>query len=252
MKKKRNSSETGKLLLARRAIIALTIALRRQGIPQSQIEEMYVHAVAHSFKKSTKYFVIPTSKDSAVLGTALAIWFRDPRFVDKAGHPRALRAHGRSPSVEALLRAAGIRRNLTSAVNQLIDAKLLKPTANRRYVPSGRSAKITDFDSYLAEHIANGVLRLVETAHANFTRVGKRAPLLQRASSVRNLPSNLKAKFREYVNEQGNAFVTNIDDWLEARCVRNPQKQERAARIAHAGVYAFAYFADRPARKPKL
>lgn len=251
MKRYKRDNETGQLLLARRAITALTVALLRQGISPSQIERMCDRAISSTQKTSAKDFSVPVSKDSAIFGTALAIWFRDPRFVDHEGNPRPLRVHGRSPSVEALLRAAGVRRNSTQTASQLVDAKLLKPVAKNRYVPSGRSAKITSIDTYLAEHIANGVLRLLETAHFNFTRIGKREPLLQRASSVRNLPKRLKGEFREYVNEQGNAFVTNVDDWLEARCVRGSRGKSRAIRVAHAGAYAFAYFADRPIRKSK-
>jgi hypothetical protein len=110
-------------------------------------------------------------------------------------------------------------------------------------LPSGRSAKIEGLDHYLAEHISNGVLRLVETAHFNFTPGGKRAPLLQRAAAVRTLPRSLRRNFREYVNEQGNAFVTNIDDWLEAHAQpTNRRAPLRRQRLTNAGVYAFAYF----------
>jgi hypothetical protein len=45
------------------------------------------------------------------------------------------------------------------------------------------------------------------------------------------------------VNQQGNAFVTNIDDWLEARVIRDRRNDKRrvSAKAMSAGVYAFAF-----------
>jgi hypothetical protein len=150
---------------------------------------------------------------------------------------------GQKPSVEHLLRAAGIRRNTKLIAKNALNAALIVKATGGRYLPADRSAKITNFDDYLAEHIANGVLRLVETAHFNFTPAGKRAPLLQRAAAVRALPTRLRRRFRAYVNEQGNSFVTNIDDWLEAHSARQGDNStKRRQTVARAGVYAFAYF----------
>jgi hypothetical protein len=99
-------------------------------------------------------------------------------------------------------------------------------------------------DAFLVEHIAQGVMKLIETAHFNYTLRGKKRPLLQRAASVRRLPRKYRAAFREYVNAQGNAFVTNVDDWLEARVPRTQTRQKSSGTLEQqvsAGVYAFAY-----------
>jgi len=234
----------GKLQLARRTMNSLAIVLRLQGVSAADIRKLCLLAAKQAAAAPIRPVRIPASKDSALLGSALALWFRDSRFLDRAGLPKALKAYGRSPSVESLLRAASIRRNTKASVTFLAKSGLLSPTGHGKYIPTNRSARLPAIDGYFVEHISQGLMKLVETAYFNFTPKGKQQPLLQRAASVRELPRKYKAAFREYVNQQGNSFVTNIDDWMEARVPRSRRaskaKVAKHASIA-AGVYAFAY-----------
>jgi hypothetical protein len=146
--------------------------------------------------------------------------------------------------VESLLRAAGIRRNTSESARFLLESGLVKKVGKGKHLPTNRSARIPSVDAYFVEHIAQGVMKLVQTAHFNFTPMGRKKPLLQRAASIRRLPRKYRPAFREYVNQQGNAFVTNIDDWLEARVIRDtPNRTSRKTLdpSMSAGVYAFAY-----------
>lgn len=223
---------------------ALAIALRFQGICAKDMSKICLHLAKQADSSSLRRVPIPASRDSALLGSALALWFRDSRFLDPRGLPKPLKAFGKSSSVEALLRAASINRNTRDSVRFLADSGLLSLVSNSRYLPTDRSARLSDIDSYFIEHISQGLVKLVETAYFNFTPKGKKKPLLQRAASVRELPKKYKSAFREYVNQQGNAFVTNIDDWMEARIPRAKNKaNKKSAKPAtiSAGVYAFAY-----------
>lgn len=238
----RNLSD--KVTLARKLFTALALVLRQQGIPSAEIRAVCLEAASKADSATKRPRPIPPSKDSALLGTALALWFRDSRFLDQIGLPRPLRAYGRSPSVESLLRAAEIRRNTKESVQFLLESGLIVKSRNGKCIPTNRSARIPRTDDYFIEHIAQGVMKLLQTAHFNFTPAGIQRPLLQRAASIRRLPRKHKAAFREYVNQQGNAFITNIDDWLEARAMREKQgvpSSKPKSRATSAGVYAFAY-----------
>lgn len=233
-----------KAALARKLFTALALVLRQQGIASAEIRAVCLEAASKADSATKKPPRIPASKDSALLGSALALWFRDSRFLDQSGLPRPLRAYGRSPSVESLLRTAEIRRNTKESVRFLLESGLVVKSRNGKCIPTNRSARIPKTDAYFVEHIAQGVMKLVQTAHFNFTPAGMQQPLLQRAASIRRLPRKHKAAFREYVNQQGNAFITNIDDWLEARAMREKQSaasSKSKSSATSAGVYAFAY-----------
>jgi len=234
----------GQLILARRIFTALALVLRQQGTALEDIRTLCIDTANRAESDHAGKVRIPLSKDSALLGSALALWFRDSRFLDAVGMPKPLRAYGRSPSVESLLRAADMRRHTKESVRFLTQAGLIVPTRSGKFVPTNRSARIPSTDAYFVEHIAQGVMKLIQTAHFNFTPKGRRQPLLQRAASIRKLPRKHRAAFRDYVAEQGNAFVTNIDDWLEARAIRPNSRRDSQglqAQSTSAGVYAFAY-----------
>jgi hypothetical protein len=234
----------GQLALARKLVTTLALVLRQQGLPADDVRAVCLKAAEEAELPPGKRLHVPPSKDSALLGSALALWVRDSRFLDDAGNPRPLRAYGKSPSVESLLRAADVRRNTRAAAQFLIKSGLVKRVGRGKHLPTSRSARIPSVDAYFVEHIAQGVMKLVQTANFNFTPTGRRKPLLQRAASIRKLPRKYKAAFREYVNQQGNAFVTNIDDWLEARVIRETPIRSSRGNLPpamSAGVYAFAY-----------
>ena len=240
--KKSRSSRSGSSLLAERSISELLAAFKAHGVSKAELEVLCVKAI-RGLDAPLHSFHIPPASDSTLLGSALAIWFRDSRFVTKYGSPQPLRPFGAAPSVQHLLQLAGLKTKTREAVKRLIQTKTLKRNKNGLYVPWGRSARMTNLDSYLAEHIAHGVIRLVETAHFNFTKIGKRHPLLHRSAAARQLPAKLKPKFREFVNEQGNDFVTAVDDWLEAHSIPAGKRNSRNAKAAiQAGIYTFAYF----------
>jgi hypothetical protein len=243
MAKPNRAKSSGQVALARKLFATLAVVLRQQGLEAPDVRAMCMAAADLADAPVRKTLRIPPSKDSALLGSALALWHRDSRFLDEAGFPKPLRAYGRTPSVESLLRAADVRHKTKASVQFLLRAGLVKRVSRNKCLPTNRSARIPSTDAYFIEHIAQGVMKLVQTAHFNFTPVGRRQPLLQRAASIRRLPRKYKSAYREYVNQQGNAFVTNIDDWLEARVIRDkkPGTRQLNAKPMSAGVYAFAF-----------
>jgi hypothetical protein len=110
-----------------------------------------------------------------------------------------------------------------------------------QYLPADRSARMPEMNDYVVQHIAQGILKLVQTVSHNYSVRSRRGAILERSATVRNLPASEAAAFRRFVNEQGNAFVTNVDDWLESRTKHRRKVAEGPRKPILAGVYAFAF-----------
>jgi hypothetical protein len=228
-------------LLATQAARALVSALADSGLSASAIEGALREASSAAACPRNRRRE-PSQPDSAQLGTALALWHRDRRFTDtENGLPLPLQTTGRGKSLVALVRAAGIRSSPKKWATFLANCGVLRRTRDGRYLPRGRSARMPALNELHIDHVALGVYHLLRTATKNFTRKGLERPMLQSAAVVRNFPSDQQEKFRQFVNSQGDAFLANVDDYLELRSRRSASPTRRAPRRARAGVYAFAF-----------
>jgi hypothetical protein len=57
------------------------------------------------------------------------------------------------------------------------------------------------------------------------------------------LPRHKLQAFREFTNQQGEAFIDTIDDWLETNNIGRNTKSKSRAR--EAGVHVFAFYGGR-------
>jgi hypothetical protein len=115
------------------------------------------------------------------------------------------------------------------------------------------------------------------TVHANLAQAQRRAAgtgrerpssqaeprpadgLLERAAMVRDLPAEHLGAFRHYIQEQGTAFLANVDEWLEAHCPAAARVAEpsamRPTRSARggvtAGVHVFAFVEEAEREPPR-
>jgi hypothetical protein len=241
MKSKLPSTES-KSMLATRAIHSLILALRRHGVSKAEIQRI-IHRVDIDGRRPA-IPGIACKQDSALIGTALALWYRDVRFLGDAGFPLALRASGRAPSIQSLLIASGVELSPPRVIEMMQRAGVLKRTRGGRFLPVSRSAKMPELNAFLVEHLAQGILKLVQTVSHNYSSRGRNVPIFEQSATVRNLPRTYRKAYREFVNTQGAAFVTNIDDWLEARALRvrrGGTRQKKPKNAVPAGVYAFAF-----------
>ncbi len=237
---KKNSLTTPELkLLAQQTTMALASALREAVLDVADLNQV----LSAASKAPKKPLPLATNKiDSAQLGTALALWHRDPRFTDpETGLPAPLARTGRAKSMAALLRAAGITSRPQTWLEFLFRSGLLRQTTTGHYLPRGRSARMPSLNQLHVEHIALGVYHLVRTATKNYGADGLRRPLLQSAAVVRQFPNSQKERFRQFVNAQGDAFLANVDDYLESRSKQGGRPKPSAKGRTRAGVYAFAF-----------
>lgn len=175
------------------------------------------------------------------LGSVLRSWYKETKYLTSDGMPKPLSSTGRN-SLKTLVRAHYPVEKFEAVFQRLLDTKLIKRAANGDWVPSGRTARITQLSHETLEHLAEGVSRYVETVTRNVTTKDDRKVLFERSCKVTRLPKREFAAFREYVGQQALAFLTAVDDWLEAR---NEPDDKRGPSLCTAGVYTFAYVRDR-------
>ena len=232
-----------KQLLATRAIGSLIEALRRYGVEEEHLQIAVRQCFRPPTRATTKSLAIDPAKDSSIIGTALAMWYRDPEFLDADGQPMPLRLKASKPSLVSLLAKAQVAVPVGTAVNLMKRARVIRRTSDDSYVPVRRSARMPEVNSLLVEHLAQGVLKLIQTSTYNYSTAGRRAPLFEQSARVRHLPKSFADDYRRFINAQGAAFVTRVDDWLETRAVTRRSSARRPARESTipAGIYAFAF-----------
>lgn len=175
------------------------------------------------------------------LGSVLRSWHKDTKYLASDGLPRPLLATGRN-SLRSLVRVHYPAERFEVVFERLLDTRLIKPSPSGGWVPSGRTARITQLSHETLEHLAEGVSRYVETVTRNVTTKNEKRVLFERSCKVTRLPKKEFDAFRDFVGQQALAFLTAVDDWLEGR---NQPADKRGSNLCTAGVYTFAYVRSR-------
>jgi hypothetical protein len=171
------------------------------------------------------------SKASRVLSG----WHQDPDFIDAPGQPRALEIDGIGNSFSELARryggdipAGALLKELQSgdAVERMPDGRIRATT--RVFLPRQMEpAQIRLWASVLQD--------VGTTLEHNLTRNKIHTPRFERrALSLRVDPSALPA-FRQFLENEGQAFLERIDDWLTQHQAGS-ESADYAIRLG-AGVY---------------
>jgi len=179
------------------------------------------------------------------LGSVLRAWHKQTSYLSADGLPRPLRAHGRT-SLKSLVRKFFPADKVDEAFECLVESKLIRRHSADQWVPSGRTARISQLSLETLDHLSEGVARYVETVTKNVTAKSDQDVLFERSCKVTNLPSAEFAAFRQYVDQQAIAFLTSIDDWLESRNVLSRRKRGRRYT---AGVHTFAFIVETESRR---
>lgn len=227
--------------LAARTTAALFAALAEAGLDTDDMETVLREACSTAAKPRTVNG-LGRGPDSAQLGTALALWHRDPRFTDPVtGSPLALHPGGRGKSLTTLLRAAGVTSKCDSWAKFMIRSGVLRLLGDGKFLPRGRSARMPALNEMQIDHVALGVYHLIRTATRNYTPQVAKRPMLQGAAIVRGFPKRQRESFRRFVNQQGDAFLSNVDDYLESRSTKTSTRKGATKESGRAGVYVFAF-----------
>jgi hypothetical protein len=244
---------------------SLLLFLLDSGLPRDLLERLLGDALdsAHAQRSS----VGALRDHSAAISGLLFSWHHDRRYLDARACPKPLPLKGRGACVERLALAHCDPGEAHAVVARLQAHGLIHEVEPGAWAPRGPVAMFTAHDREVSGYIGETIAHLMATVHANLAQAQRRAAgngrerpsgpaesrpvdgLLERAAMVRDLPTEHLGAFRHYIQEQGTAFLANVDEWLEAHCpaasrVAEPAAghRERATRGGvTAGVHVFAF-----------
>lgn len=201
------------------------------GLPRRDVRKQREKIVEEQQPGLTGY----VSKASLILSA----WHLDPEFLDSSGKPRLLPLEGERASFAALMRRCGggdvrpttVLKELMSAgaVRQRPDGRV--QAMQRHYIPHAMDAELLRLWGTVLADVAM-------TYDHNLTRAPKEPPRFERAALNDRIPAKSVAAFREFLNQEGQAFLERVDAWLTNH--QATQEQESAqvdiTRLG-AGVY---------------
>jgi hypothetical protein len=228
------------LRLLEKLVHSVALFLIHSGTDATKVTESLRNAIAEAEKASAQAAVL---RDLYVaISKLLHTWHQDPDFLDDQARPLPLSVRGKSRSVEALARRAGVRMPIATLVGSLKSQRLLRVSPRNRVLPTRSVARIRTNGPELTGYVGQSVLQLLSTLHFN-RNGGRRGPLLERTAIVQDLPQRQVEKFRQYSSDQGAAFVSGANRWLESRRSKSSGKAEQ---VVTAGVHVFAFVTPAP------
>jgi hypothetical protein len=175
--------------------------------------------------------------DIHIIGSVLRSWHREARYLSADGNPKPLRINGRG-GLRELVGRYYPAKDFDEFLLVLKRAKLVKRDSHGRWRPSSKFAVLPRISSEMNKHIGEGVSRFVETVTRNLAMSEKENALFERAAKVQKFPTSELAEFRSFVQQQANAFLVAVDDWMEARAETHESSRGKKCTV---GVFTFAF-----------
>lgn len=232
---------------------SLLLFLLDAGLSRAELGALLDAALGHAFARRADAAKL-RQHSSAISGLMFA-WHREPGFVTRSAEPRALALRGARASVECLVRRYCAPGEIETVIEALRKQRLVRRCADGRYLPAGPVATFRDYGPELGGYVGEAILNLMNTIQANLRSGRRTAPLIERAALVRDLSPRQAAQYRSFVQEQGTAFLANVDDWLESHRVAvqrtRTRRGSRKAGGVTAGVHVFAFLGNAPVHTAK-
>jgi hypothetical protein len=161
------------------------------------------------------------------------------------GELRPLRAHGPTPSIEALVRALGGKLTIEEAMHSLIASKALRRVGGK-YIPrnSWAVAYPSNSLSQLAHHM-RALVEFLRTLEHNTQARSSHERWFQYAALNPFLPAKQFATLNRYLRKTGMAFLKDKDALMHRMaCDRKPRESTIPVSIG-------VYLSGSPPRKPR-
>jgi hypothetical protein len=226
---------------------SLLLFLLDAGLSRAELGALLDAALGHAFARRAD--AAKLRQHSAAISGVMFAWHREPSFVTRSAEPRALALRGsacfRRKSGAAALRALRGRDGDRTRCASSAWCVAARMAGTCLQVPV---ATFRDYGPELGGYVGEAILNLMNTIQANLKSGRRTAPLIERAALVRDLSPRHAAQYRSFVQEQGTAFLANVDDWLEShRMAARPKNARRGVRQPSgltAGVHVFAFLGD--------
>jgi len=168
----------------------------------------------------------------------LSAWHLDPAFLDRSGKPAVLPLEGEGASFASLLKRCGAGDlPPTTLLKELRGAGAVRKTADGRVEALRRVYIPHAMDEELIRLWATGLADLATTSANNLTRDSKTATRFDRAAVNDRVRAAALPEFRQFLNEEAQAFLEKVDAWLTAHEVCDDEAAPRGTVRIGAGVY---------------
>jgi hypothetical protein len=222
-----------------RAVVTMLHLKLRSGSTPIELKRFVAACVSHaisSHKPSKQGQMIWLYQIARVLRT----WHLETRYLTESGQPRPLMLSG-SNGLRSLIRSNFPQQRVNLVLETMRRNGLIRRRKTGYWIPTSRYARTPRPTVELLSHFAEGVSRFAETVGKNTATRRKGDLLLERAAQVSDLPRKDAKEFRKFVQAQGMAFLTAVDDWLESRSHAKPRRRDD---VCNAGVFTFAFIDD--------
>jgi hypothetical protein len=246
MKAKKTARDLDTSDVGYKTICAVFNHLLAAGLSKSTLTEMTARALEDTRRT-------PNSSARDLLGNpviyekiamAFERWYRQRSLIDSEGNPIPLPLYHSALSVEALVRHEGLTTSTRAIVKEILALGLLSRLPAGRYVPARRDVIIRHTHPFVSEHYARSVMRLLQTARQNALVRSANGLLIERCAHVARLPTAKLQAFRDFANQQGEAFIDTVNEWLETNNSAS-SKATKSRRVTEAGIQVFAFAGKR-------
>lgn len=181
---------------------------------------------------------VPAAKGKTTDATkVLSGWFQDPDYVDENSNPRLLKETGPKPSFETLCGQFGGDIAMPTMLKELLNTETIERTEDGYLRAKRRYYQPAMHDDEMLLNAVSRIYDLTKTVNNNVFPGKNRIPRFGGAAENDCMPVSAIPKFKKFLDERGQAFLEEVDDWLSKHAVSNTSDKPQCVRI---GVGMFA------------
>ncbi len=164
-------------------------------------------------------------------------WYTDPDFSDSSGKPIELAEDGDTRSLKALLKRFGGDLPHGAITKELLELGLVKKLPNGTYRANSRIYARTQLDPDIVRQMGVALHDHASTLAHNVDRDRTAAAQFERIAAVDNLEPRYVKNFAAVLEERGQAFLEEMDNWLSRHITTGSEKTDSAGVRTGVGLY---------------
>ena len=177
--------------------------------------------------------VSPKTTDATRL---LSGWHQDPDYLDTDGSPLALQIEGPTPSFQSLFESYGGDTPLQTLSRELLNAGSIDKDTRGRFVAKRRYHMPVEMDPGSIRFFGTNLFDHANTLSNNVTDTANERRLEGFAVDDQINPDAVE-EFRSYLDERGQQFLEEVDDWLNRHRINTNDSKTTPVRLG-LGLYA--------------
>jgi len=167
----------------------------------------------------------------------LSGWHQDPLYLDTDGNPKSIPESGAVPSFESLCATYGGDISRTAMQKELEKTRAVERTPGGKLKAISRFYQPAVHDDENLRWAVSLIRDLVETMNNNVFLDDSHVARFGRKAENEHMPVSAIPAFRKFLEQRGQAFLEEVDDWLTEQVANDTIKTTKYVRI---GVGMFA------------